>query len=105
MRASAQVSSLVPEALAALKSADEFMAALPAHDADIGRLASKAAEQGKVVRYIGRVDVHAKSCSVELTRLAHERMGGRDSLVAGITQGEQRQLQTDGRAQALPDFL
>ena len=50
------VQSLVPEALRGVKSADEYMAGLPAHDAAMAALIAEADAAGEVLRYVGIVD-------------------------------------------------
>jgi len=49
-----EVKSLVPEALQE-GSADDFLAALPNHDADMEALRREAAVAGQVLRFVGRV--------------------------------------------------
>ncbi|KAG1650395.1 hypothetical protein FOA52_009427, partial [Chlamydomonas sp. UWO 241] len=60
------------------------------HDAEIGALASQAAAEGKVIRYIGRVDAAAKTCSVELTSVPKDhpfaQLSGADNLVVFTTE-------------------
>jgi aspartokinase/homoserine dehydrogenase 1 len=52
--ADVRVESLVPEPLRA-GGVDDFMAALPAHDAEIGAVLDDARRRGKVLRYVGEV--------------------------------------------------
>jgi aspartokinase/homoserine dehydrogenase 1 len=52
--ADVDVRSLVPEALQS-GSPEEFLAALPAHDAEIEERRRRAAETGRVLRFVGRV--------------------------------------------------
>ena len=49
--------SLVPAALEGLKSGDEFMKRLPEFDAEFNELRSTADAEGKVLRYVGVIDV------------------------------------------------
>ncbi|KAK4538140.1 hypothetical protein CDCA_CDCA16G4165 [Cyanidium caldarium] len=64
------VQSLVPESLSQESgvSIEEFMRRLPEHDEQLGQLASEARQEGKVLRYVGVVDVQAGRCAVELRR-------------------------------------
>jgi len=55
--ASFPVQSLIPPALATAGSADEFMSKLPQYDGEMEYYKEKAKEAGKVVRYVGSVDV------------------------------------------------
>ena len=60
------VQSLIPGALASAKSADEFMQKLPEHDGEMENYKTEAEKQGKVVRYVGSVDVGASKVKVGL---------------------------------------
>lgn len=59
------VESLVPKALEGC-SAEEFMANFPENDARMAELSSKAAAEGKVLRFVGAVDVPSKTAEVKL---------------------------------------
>lgn len=54
------VRSLVPATLQG-GSVDEFLAALPKHDAEMESLRRDAAERGEVLRFVGRVDRQGKA--------------------------------------------
>jgi homoserine dehydrogenase len=60
------IQSLIPDALTSASSADEFLAQLPNHDAEMEGYKVEAEKQGKVVRYVGKVDVAAGKVSVGL---------------------------------------
>lgn len=47
------VHSLVPAALQSVASAAEFMAGLPAHDAEMAALLAEASAAGECLRYVG----------------------------------------------------
>jgi len=49
--------SLIPGPLASAQSPDDFLNGLAAFDADMDKLKSEAATEGKVVRFVGSVDV------------------------------------------------
>ncbi|KAL8785335.1 MAG: hypothetical protein Q9195_008679 [Heterodermia aff. obscurata] len=51
------VQSLIPQELESVESADEFMEGLPRFDADIASMRDDAKAQGKVVRFVGSIDV------------------------------------------------
>ena len=60
--------SLVPSALDGLKSGDEFIARLPEFDAEFDQLRSEAYAEGKVLRYVGVIDVDKKLIKASLER-------------------------------------
>lgn len=60
------VQSLIPEALASASSSDEFMQRLPEFDAEMEAYKDNAAKEGKVVRFVGSVDVTADKVKVGL---------------------------------------
>ncbi|KAK5065038.1 hypothetical protein LTR84_000873 [Exophiala bonariae] len=60
------VQSLIPEALASAKDSSEFMQRLPEFDGEMEAYKDQAAKQGKVVRYVGSVDVAAEKVKVGL---------------------------------------
>ncbi|KAG2198909.1 hypothetical protein INT47_010314 [Mucor saturninus] len=62
------VENIVPEALQSIKSADEFMAKLPEFDEHFEKLNSEALKEGKVLRYVGLVDVKSGQSGVKLTK-------------------------------------
>ena len=51
------VQSLIPKELESVESADEFMKGLPRFDANMASLRDDASAQGKVVRFVGSIDV------------------------------------------------
>ena len=60
------VQSLIPSALASASSASEFMTQLPNHDSEMEQYKSEAEKQGKVVRYVGSIDVARADVKVGL---------------------------------------
>ena len=60
------IQSLIPSALESASSADEFMQKLPQHDDEMENYKVEAKKQGKVVRYVGKVDVENNKVSVGL---------------------------------------
>lgn len=67
-----KVQSLVPRALSQESgvTVEQFMAQLPEHDEELGRMAREAKAAGEVLRYVGVVDVAGGECRVELRRYA-----------------------------------
>ncbi len=60
--------SLIPRALESAASADEFLARLPDYDDEMEQLKREAAAEGKVVRYVGSIDVASKAVKVGLEK-------------------------------------
>jgi homoserine dehydrogenase len=54
---SVSITSLVPSELASITSGDEFVAGLPKFDDRYEQLRESAKEEGKVLRYVGVIDV------------------------------------------------
>ncbi|KAF2235486.1 hypothetical protein EV356DRAFT_531930 [Viridothelium virens] len=62
------VQSLIPTALENVKDPNEFMAKLGGYDGEMEKLKKEAASEGKVLRYVGSVDVEKKQCRVGLEK-------------------------------------
>lgn len=62
------VQSLIPGELETCKSGDEFMSRLHEFDGRIEEVKNEAEEEGKVVRYVGSVDVHTGAAEVGLQK-------------------------------------
>ena len=60
------VQSLIPSELASANSAEEFMTKLPEYDSEMESYKVQAKEAGKVVRYVGSVDVASGKVKVGL---------------------------------------
>ncbi|KAM0688959.1 hypothetical protein Q7P36_011035 [Cladosporium allicinum] len=60
------VQSLIPAELESSKSGDEFLARLPEFDSRMEELKESARKQGKVVRFVGSIDVGSKAVKVGL---------------------------------------
>ena len=60
------VQSLIPKALESARSADEFMQNLPNHNAEMESYKTEAEKAGKVVRFVGKVDVEKGEVKVGL---------------------------------------
>ena len=72
------VESLIPSELAGVASAEDFMERLGEFDARMEGVREKAEREGKVVRYLGCVDLRKEECRVGLG------MVERGSPVAGL---------------------
>lgn len=62
------VQSLIPKELESAKSGDEFLEGLPKFDGDMEKLKEEAAKEGKVVRFVGSIDVGKKEVKVGLEK-------------------------------------
>jgi homoserine dehydrogenase len=62
------VQSLIPKELESCKSGDEFLEKLPQFDGNMDKLKKEAAAEGKVVRFVGSIDVPSKSVKVGLEK-------------------------------------
>ncbi|KAI1472837.1 homoserine dehydrogenase-domain-containing protein [Daldinia caldariorum] len=60
------VQSLIPKELESVASGDEFLQRLPEFDSQMEETKSAAEKQGKVVRFVGSIDVGAKAVKVGL---------------------------------------
>ncbi len=84
------VQSLIPSALETAENAEEFMARLPEFDSEMETLRSRAAKEGKVVRFVGSVDVEKGKCKVGLESFdkGHPIAGlkGSDNIISFYTE-------------------
>lgn len=62
------VQSLIPKALESCSSGDEFLSRLPEFDGDMDALKEEAAKEGKVIRFVGSIEVSSKSVKVGLEK-------------------------------------
>lgn len=62
------VQSLIPSALESCSSGDEFMEKLPNHDSEMEELKASAAKEGKVLRFVGSIDVPSQKVQVGLEK-------------------------------------
>ena len=60
------VQSLIPKELESCSSGDEFLEKLPAFDSQMEEVKAEAEKAGKVVRFVGSIDVPSKSVKVGL---------------------------------------
>ncbi|KAL8817329.1 MAG: hypothetical protein Q9223_003820 [Gallowayella weberi] len=58
------VQSLIPKELESCTSGEEFMERLPAFDDEMEKVKTEAADRGKVVRFVGSIDVARKAVEV-----------------------------------------
>ncbi|KAI0821947.1 aspartate kinase homoserine dehydrogenase [Trametes gibbosa] len=83
---SVSTKSLVPPELEGITSGDEFIQRLPEFDAHFDKMRAEAAEEGKVLRFAGVVDVQAGIIKADLEKysIAHPfatALGGSDNII------------------------
>jgi homoserine dehydrogenase len=83
------VQSLIPAELESCASGDEFLARLPEFDDRMDRLKAEAEAEGKVVRFVGSVDVGAGKVKVGLEKFDTSHpiaaLKGSDNIIAFYT--------------------
>lgn len=84
------VQSLIPAQLESVDSAQEFMERLPEFDTSMDDIKNEAAKEGKVVRFVGSIDVAKKDVKVGLEKFdkGHPIAGlkGSDNIVSFYTE-------------------
>jgi homoserine dehydrogenase len=83
------VQSLIPKELESVASGDEFLEKLPAFDAQMEDTKAAAEKEGKVVRFVGSIDVATKQVKVGLEKfdLSHPiaALKGSDNIISFYT--------------------
>lgn len=83
------VQSLIPKALESVASGDEFMQRLPEFDSEMEEIKAAAEREGKVVRFVGSIDVAAKQVKVGLEKFdrshAIAALKGSDNIISFYT--------------------
>lgn len=83
------VQSLIPKELESCSSGDEFLEKLPNFDADMEKLKQEAAAEGKVVRFVGSIDVASNKVKVGLEKFDHSHpiaaLKGSDNIISFYT--------------------
>ena len=84
------VQSLIPSALKEAGTADEFLARLPEFDADMEGVREDARREGKLVRYVGSIDVGKGEVKVGMERVeagsAIAGLRGSDNIISFYTE-------------------
>ncbi|KAF7965617.1 hypothetical protein HWV62_42643 [Athelia sp. TMB] len=83
---SVDTTSLVPKELEGVKTGDEFIARLPEFDAHYDKMRAEAAAEGKVLRFVGVVDVKSGTIKADLEKYPNTHpfatsLGGSDNIV------------------------
>jgi homoserine dehydrogenase len=80
------VQSLIPKPLESAKSGDEFLAGLSKFDDDMETLKKDAAAYGKVLRYVGSIDVATKKVEVKIEKVENTHpiaaLKGSDNIIS-----------------------
>jgi homoserine dehydrogenase len=83
------VQSLIPKELAGVGSGDEFLQRLPEFDAQMEETKSLAEKEGKVVRFVGSIDVAKKEMKVGLEKFDRSHpiaaLKGSDNIISFYT--------------------
>lgn len=84
------VQSLIPTALEACSSGDEFLEKLPAFDAEMEQTKEAAAKEGKVIRFVGSINVTSKQVKVGLEKFDPSHpiaaLKGSDNIISFYTE-------------------
>ncbi|MCJ1228506.1 hypothetical protein MMC12_005167 [Toensbergia leucococca] len=87
--ASFPVQSLIPKELESVESGDEFMARLGEFDGKMTRVKTEAEREGKVVRFVGSIDVEAGKVKVGMERFERSHpiaaLKGSDNIISFYT--------------------
>jgi homoserine dehydrogenase len=83
------VQSLIPKELETSRSGNEFLQRLPEFDGEMEKLKKEAAQEGKVVRFVGSIDVGKKEVKVGLEKFEHSHaiaaLKGSDNIISFYT--------------------
>ena len=83
------VQSLIPKELESCSSGDEFLQKLPDFDGQMEKLKSEAEKEGKVIRFVGSVDVAKEEVKVGLKKFDKSHpiaaLKGSDNIIAFYT--------------------
>lgn len=83
------VQSLIPKELESVASGDEFLQRLPEFDAQMEETKSSAEKEGKVVRFVGSIDVAKKEVKVGLEKFDRSHpiaaLKGSDNIISFYT--------------------
>lgn len=83
------VQSLIPKALESVASGEEFMQKLPDFDSEMEEIKAAAEREGKVVRFVGSIDVAAKQVKVGLEKFDRSHpiaaLKGSDNIISFYT--------------------
>lgn len=85
-----EVESLIPKPLESASSTDEFLAKLGEYDNEMTERKNRAAQQGKVLRFVGKIDVPAQKLKVGIEEYDQSHpfasLKGSDNVVSFLTE-------------------
>ncbi|KAI9792843.1 MAG: hypothetical protein M1816_001575 [Peltula sp. TS41687] len=83
------VRSLIPQALEDVKTGEEFLSKLGDHDGEMGKLKEEAEAEGKVIRYVGSIDLAKNDVRVGLEKFEKSHpiaaLKGSDNIISFYT--------------------
>ncbi|KAK0640912.1 homoserine dehydrogenase-domain-containing protein [Cercophora newfieldiana] len=83
------VQSLIPKELESVASGDEFLEKLPQFDSEMEKVKAEAEAEGKVVRFVGSIDVGTKQVKVGLEKFDRSHpiaaLKGSDNIISFYT--------------------
>lgn len=83
------VQSLIPKELESVSSGDEFLEKLPGYDSQMEEVKVSAEKEGKVVRFVGSIDVASKQVKVGLEKFDRSHpiaaLKGSDNIISFYT--------------------
>ncbi|KAK4619982.1 Homoserine dehydrogenase [Fulvia fulva] len=83
------VQSLIPKDLESAQSGDDFLEKLPQFDSEMEKIKDEASKEGKVVRFVGSIDVASKQVKVGLEKfdVSHPiaALKGSDNIISFYT--------------------
>ena len=85
--ADVEIENMLPQACLDAQSVDEFYAALKAEDAFFAKLKNTAEAEGKVLRYIGKLDNGKASITLQMVDENHPffTLSGSDNIISFTT--------------------
>jgi aspartokinase/homoserine dehydrogenase 1 len=85
--ADVEIENMLPQACLDAQSVDDFYAALKAEDAYFAAMKNKAASEGKVLRYIGKLDNGKASITLQMVDESHPffTLSGSDNIISFTT--------------------
>ncbi|WP_461449743.1 bifunctional aspartate kinase/homoserine dehydrogenase I [Mucilaginibacter sp.] len=85
--ADVEIENMLPQACLDAQSVDDFYAALKAEDAYFANMKNKAAAEGKVLRYIGKLDNGKASITLKMVDESHPffTLSGSDNIISFTT--------------------
>lgn len=85
--ADVEIENMLPQACLDAQSVDDFYAALKAEDAYFANMKTKAASEGKVLRYIGKLDNGKASITLQMVNESHPffTLSGSDNIISFTT--------------------